>query len=241
MPAATAQRAVVDTARAPIVEVVSGASATGVRMTSDQGTASLTPCEDRRITRSKAAIHEAFIELVEEKGLDGFSVNDLCQRAGLNRGTFYNHFHDKEHLLATYEDEVIDGFEVHREQLKKLSLLKVARYAKSKKALPELVAVFDYLRSQSDFLHAIVGPGGDAGFRSRLSQAVCHDFIISVLHERYRENPTPFVEYYIAFYSAAYMGIISRWIETGMQESSEEMARIALRLLFIKPGESIVL
>ncbi len=37
------------------------------------------------------------------------------------------------------------------------------------------------------------------------------------------------------------MRVICRWIETGMEESSEEMARIAVRLLFIKPGESIKL
>ena len=43
--------------------------------------------EDRRITRSKQALREAFIELTEENGLDGFSASDLCARAGLNRGT----------------------------------------------------------------------------------------------------------------------------------------------------------
>lgn len=231
MPVATAKRS---------ESVRETGAATGVRARKVAGENAV-PCEDRRIVRSKAAFREAFIELVEDKGLDGFSVNDLCQRAGLNRGTFYNHFHDKDGLLRTYEDEVLGGLELLREQLKQLSLLKVGVYAKSKKPLPELVDVFDYLRSQGDFLHAVMGPGGDAGFKDELSQVVCHDFIVSVLHERYRENPTPFVEYYIAFYSAAYMGIISRWIDTGMKESSEEMAQIALRLLFIKPGESITL
>ena len=45
----------------------------------------------------------------------------------------------------------------------------------------------------------------------------------------------------IAFYAAAYLGIIAHWIERGCPESSETMARIATRLLFIKPGESIEL
>ncbi len=35
--------------------------------------------------------------------------------------------------------------------------------------------------------------------------------------------------------------MIERWIETGMHESSEEMALIAMRLLFIKPGKPIEL
>ena len=59
---------------------------------------------DPRIARSRAALREAFITLVEERGIDGFSVGDLCTSAGLNRGTFYNHFRDKDSLLASFED-----------------------------------------------------------------------------------------------------------------------------------------
>ena len=51
--------------------------------------------------------------------------------------------------------------------------------------------------------------------------------------------PTAFVDYYLAFYASAYLGVITHWIETGMKESSEEMALIAMRLLFIRPGEPI--
>ena len=43
------------------------------------------------------------------------------------------------------------------------------------------------------------------------------------------------------FYASAYIGVVEQWLETGMKESSEQMARIAQRLLFIKPGESIEL
>ena len=87
----------------------------------------------------------------------------------------------------------------------------------------------------------MLGPGGDVGFGPRLRDRVCGNLIQSILHERYRSNPTPFVNYYIAFFASAYLGVIMQWIETGMRESSEEMALIAMRLLFIKPGESIKL
>ena len=80
-----------------------------------------------------------------------------------------------------------------------------------------------------------------ARFGPRVCDMVCANFIQSILHERYRNSDDAFVGYYIAFYANAYMGVINRWIETGMKESSEQMARIAMRLLFIKPGESIKL
>ena len=173
---------------------------------------------DRRIARSKRALRTALIELMEERGLDGLSVNDLCARADLNRGTFYNHFHDKDDLLTTLEDEVIDELERIQEQMKDLTVMDLVRYRTRKQPLPFLVDLFDYLREQ-----------------------VCANLIQTILHERYRNDPTPFVQYYVAFYATAYLGVIERWIETGMQESSEEMALIAMRLFFIKPGESITL
>ncbi len=200
------------------------------------------PCaEDRRITRSKRALRDALIELMEERGLDSVSVNDLCARADLNRGTFYNHFHDKDDLLATLEDEVMDDLERFQAQMQNLTVRELLGYRARKKPLPFLVELFDYLREQGDFLHAVLGPGGDARFGPRLRDSVCANLVESILHERYRNDPTPFVGYYVAFFASAYLGVIQRWIETGMQESSEKMALVAMRLFFIKPGESITL
>src|SRR5699024_4054285 len=74
-------------------------------------------CVDRRITKSKRALRTALIDLMEERGFDAVSVNDLCARADLNRGTFYNHFRDKEDLLAALEDEVMADLGRIQEQM----------------------------------------------------------------------------------------------------------------------------
>lgn len=197
--------------------------------------------QDRRITRSKRALSDALIELMEERSFDGFSVNDLCERADLNRGTFYNHFRDKDDLLAQLEAEVMDDLDRLQAQMQNLTVRELLGYRARKKPLPLLVELFDYLREQGAFLHAALGPGGDVGFGPRLRDSVCTNLVQSILHERYRNDPSPFVGYYVAFFASAYLGVITRWIETGMQESSEEMALIAMRLFFIKPGESIKL
>ena len=204
-------------------------------------TRSASACEDRRITRSKSALRQALIALLEERGFDSITVNDLCDRADLNRGTFYNHFRDKENLLAVLEDEVMADIAALQERMQRISLADMLAYRVAGTPLPLLVDLFDYLREQSDFLHAVLGPGGDARFAPRLREAVCENLVQNILHEKYRTNPTAFVDYYVAFYASAYLGIITRWIERGTLETSEDMARIAMRLFFIKPGESIEL
>ena len=208
-------------------------------------TASIAPTieavEDRRITRSKRALRAALIELIEERGLPAITVGELCSRADLNRGTFYNHFDSIDHILKDYEDEFLDGLVRFKEDIARLSLLDLAKSKFTNRPFPFLVEFFDYLQAESRFLHAVLGPGGDGNFGLRIKTNFCAELVRSILHERYRTNPTPFVEYYIEFYATAYLGVILHWLETGMQESSEEMGRIAMRLLFIQPGEPIEL
>lgn len=204
-------------------------------------TASVEAPLDRRIIKTKRAIHTAFLELVEENGIDGFTVNELCERADINRGTFYNHYRDKDAVLRALEDEFFDGLTGFEDELANLSMAQVALCNATKQPLSQLVNLFDYLRSQGVLLHAVLGNGGDASFGPYLRDMVCTKLIESILHERYRKSDDPFVGYYIAFFASAYLGVITKWVETDMKESSQTMARVAMRLLFIKPGESIKL
>ena len=204
-------------------------------------TQTLPTVEDRRITRSKAALRQALIELMEESGLEAITVNDLCARAGLTRATFYNHYTDKDALLNSFEDETLDGLATFERHMGEVGIGSVVSHIARRKPLPYLVELFDYLRSQGDFLHAVLGAGGDVRFAPRVRDTVCTQIVQNILHDKYRNNPTAFVGYYVAFYASAYLGVITRWIDTGMQETSEEMALISQRLLFIQPGESIKL
>lgn len=214
--------------------------ATGAKPAAASSVADGSPAvEDRRITRSKRALRDALVELIEERGLTNFSASDLCARADLNRGTLYNNFGDMEGLLAALEDDIMADLENLQSCMQQLSLKDVLRYRVNKKPMPFLVKLFDYLREQGDFLHAIMGPKGDPGFGPRVRDAVCTEIIQTILHERYRNDPSPFVQYYVAFYATAYLGVITHWIETGMKESSQEMALVAMRLFFIKPGDPI--
>ena len=100
---------------------------------------------DRRITKSKRALRAALIGLMEERGLDAVSVNDLCARADLNRGTFYNHFRDKEDLLVALEDEVMADLDRFQAQLQDLTVRELMGYRVRKQPLPFLCLLYTSL------------------------------------------------------------------------------------------------
>ena len=54
---------------------------------------------DLRVQRTKKAILDTFFSLLEEKHFSNITIIDICEKALINRGTFYTHFEDKNQLL----------------------------------------------------------------------------------------------------------------------------------------------
>ena len=54
---------------------------------------------DPRVKRTRSLILQAFGELLAEKGFEAISVQDVTDKAEINRPTFYKHFVDKYDLL----------------------------------------------------------------------------------------------------------------------------------------------
>ena len=68
---------------------------------------------DPRVKRTRQMLEQAFMEAVQEKGFQSVSVQDIAERAGVNRATFYAHFEDKYALL---DHSIRQGF---RQELEK--------------------------------------------------------------------------------------------------------------------------
>lgn len=54
---------------------------------------------DRRVQRTRQALHEALVDLILEKGFEKVTVQDIIDRANVGRSTFYLHYRDTEDLL----------------------------------------------------------------------------------------------------------------------------------------------
>jgi AcrR family transcriptional regulator len=65
--------------------------------------------EDPRVKRTRELIVRAFGELVAEKGHRGLTVQEIAERATVNRATFYAHFRDQYELLDYFISEAFRG------------------------------------------------------------------------------------------------------------------------------------
>lgn len=65
--------------------------------------------EDLRIVRTRKLLSSTLLDMMQECSIEKISVIDLCNRAMVNRATFYAHFEDKYHLLSFALEELKDG------------------------------------------------------------------------------------------------------------------------------------
>jgi AcrR family transcriptional regulator len=65
---------------------------------------------DPRVTRTQKLIRDALLSLLAEKSFESISVQDIADRATVNRATFYAHYTDKFALL----DAIIRGHVAER-------------------------------------------------------------------------------------------------------------------------------
>lgn len=181
---------------------------------------------DLRVIRTKKAIHQALMDLIEEKGFDAITVKDIAEKAEINRGTFYDHYEDKHDLMAECQRDIMEGMST----IAKQNLQNVVN-ERSDKEKPSrashAVTIFEYLNENKVMMKALLGEKGDLTFQTAL-----RDFLWKTLFEDQeqtffkRENllvPEEYLASYIAF---AHIGVIQQWLEKGSIESPREMARI---------------
>jgi len=63
---------------------------------------------DERVRRTRYQLGQAMFKLIQEKPLDRITVQDVLDRAGVGRSTFYVHFRSKNDLLLSQFEEGLE-------------------------------------------------------------------------------------------------------------------------------------
>src|SRR5712692_5011209 len=74
---------------------------------------------DRRVRRTREALHKALMSLALEKKYDAITVQEVLDRADIGRSTFYTHFQSKDELLISGFHHLRVTLEAALEQQKK--------------------------------------------------------------------------------------------------------------------------
>lgn len=173
---------------------------------------------DRRVRKTRETLFDTLIQLLREKEFERITIQEIADRADVNRGTVYLHFEDKYDLL----NRCIESYLVRLND----SCLPVDS---SESPEVSLLRTFRYLEDSAEIYSVLVRSEGMPAFRSRLSemlrQGVEKQFDQSVSDDRLNK------EISVQFVTTAIVGLFEWWVARSMPYSAEEMVRQLMLLL----------
>ena len=172
--------------------------------------------EDRRVSMTKRMLKETLTEMLREMDIYHISIRDLCQRADINRSTFYKYYGNQFDLLADMENDLL------------VFLSKtIAEFADNPGKIIENSC--RYMEQHLEFGRLIVNNNVDPLFPQKLfSLAAIRD----VIRREYLDKQDPEMQEYLFNY-IIYGGyrVICLWLNKTRRESPEQIAGVLTHLI----------
>ena len=181
------------------------------------------PGKDHRTRVTKMLIRRAFTDLLRVKPVQSISIKELCEKAGVNRGTFYAHYASVHDLLMQMEDEMLS-------EINEVLASLLPEDGGDVSSLRISTELFQCLKDNADLCTVTLGDFGDKSFAMRMLNMgweKCFD-----AYSRYFHGASPKeIAYFYAFVSEGCIGLLRRWLREGMTTSAEDIAALAEKLM----------
>lgn len=176
--------------------------------------------EYRSAIRSRRLIHEALVDILQEKPLDRITVTEVVARAGINRGTFYAHYADipdvVNHLIQDTFTKIRAAITLEKGQLKQLPDVLLNR-------------IQGILQEDLDFYRRVMASGASA-----LMQEQLVEFVIQYLLDHEADPPAKNQGQFalvIRFCAGGLSNLYREWFSGGLDMSLEELTAAAAEML----------
>ena len=156
--------------------------------------------EDLRVIKTKKAIEEAFISLVEEKGFENVKIIDIAQRANVNRNTIYLRYGTKEDIISSI---VTKTFQKQFKNFSEQDLISVTATRRSTERL--LTGLFEVLSGDIELYRIILTDQNLSGYLTLKLKRIKSSILESL-------KPTLKNELIIEYTVSGIFGIFRNWI-----------------------------
>ncbi|RTR27402.1 TetR/AcrR family transcriptional regulator [Robertmurraya yapensis] len=172
---------------------------------------------DRRILRTKEAINRAFLEVFSEKEFDRITINDISERANVNRGTIYLHYTDKYDLLNRCIEDHLD---------KMISSCTLTKFIQEKvdenEAKEALKSLFNYIQENFLFFSSMLSSQKTSIFREGIQKNLTSSIQEKIDMQGINQGMDK--EIIIEFTATAFVGTLEWWIINQKPHPPEYMA-----------------
>jgi len=180
---------------------------------------------DRRIERTQQLLRGALFSLIQEKGFEALSVQDIIDRANVGRATFYTHFDNKQDLL-------VSGFDDLRASLKERQREAIARGASvEERVFAFSQEMFAHANEHREIFQAMVGKESGAAI-----QRLLHKLLVDLVRDDVKaavprkDGGSVPTEALVQFIGGGLFGLLMWWLDGKMRPSVEDINTTFRRL-----------
>lgn len=167
-----------------------------------------------KVINTKRKLSKSLIILLTSKSITEIDVSELCEKAGINRTTFYKHYASLYHLL----DELIVQF------FKRIETLFLS-LSSGENTTSKVVYLLKYLKQNREFVTIIMNNNSFSSISERLIQL---NFICNLINSniQYRKNAYVSEDYYVDFIISGWIAAIRRWVNENCDLDVNTLARL---------------
>jgi AcrR family transcriptional regulator len=186
---------------------------------------------DRRSQRTYHLVNNALMALLFEKRYDAITVQDILDRADIGRSTFYTHYYDKEDVLESVTEQMLNTFSQQIQQT-----------GTGNELLPSL-ELFRHTQQMHQYFQVLLkGQSGEMLMKTAqalLSRNIELSLASACAGKRSPSVPLAVMSQYLA---GAFLNLLKWWLEAEMPYSPERMdemfQQLALPGVWAAVGES---
>jgi AcrR family transcriptional regulator len=182
---------------------------------------------DRRILRTRDTLGDALVALMHEKNFEQITVQEVLERAGVGRSTFYAHYRDKDDLFMSDLEEFLE-----------LIATMLKRHGADPKRLLPVQEFLAHLRDARPFYKALVKSG-------KMSEvmALARGVFARSIAERLESSGIKFDSTRLAAQAHAlagsFLSLMEWWVDQGMKSDPKEMDEVFHRMAWNGLSEAI--
>jgi AcrR family transcriptional regulator len=178
---------------------------------------------DRRVQRTRHALHRALMDIILEKRYDKITVQDVIDRADVGRSTFYAHFLDKDDLLVKGVAMFSDHLDAHLET--------PDHHGREPDHVLHSLTFFRHADMHHDLYRAMRDGGGAdvimEAARRHLSEDIENHLTAIFPSGKEIDIPTPVITNFLA---GAMLSLLMWWLDQDRPYSPEEIDAMFQRL-----------
>lgn len=171
-----------------------------------------------KVNKTKKTLEDALGALLEEKPFEEIRVIDICSKANMHRSTFYTYFNDKYELLKSKLDEYEAKF------LEDLQRYRIEDKLKDFH-IDIMIKILQYFYFNRKYLKIIFQNNKDNSI-TKILQKYLEVYVVEGVKDMKLAKPDKpyFFNVIAAFYSGAFITVISEWILNDCNIKPEELA-----------------